>query len=226
MTGKTVGRAIGGALLLQIALAPVIYFRLLVPGTSPDFINTAAAHETQIRLGLLLLYAAWGMSLTIAVVAYPIFRQHSERLALLYFGLVVAAGATIAAELVGGRDMLSLSVEYAKEGAPKEMLEGLAAITRRHRIATHFANLAFAHAAGLVMWIILFRSRLVPRLLSGYGVIAATISTSAVIASSAGIPFSFALIQPLAIAMVLLTGLLLWKGFSEPSVTTTATATA
>ena len=222
MNAKVIGRIVGGALLLQIALAPVIYFRLLPPGTDPGFLNTAAAHETQIRLGLLLLYAAWGMSLTIAITTYPLFRQHSERLALLYFGLVIAAGATIAAELVGGRDMLSLSLEYAKAGAPKETLEALATITRRHRIATHFANLAFAHSAGLVMWIILFKSRLVPRLLSGFGIIGATISTSAVLGSSAGIPFSFVALQPLAIAMVALTLLLLWKGFAERPVTATA----
>lgn len=222
MTGKTIGRIVGGAMFLQASLAPVIYFRLLVPGTSPDFLSTAAAHETQIRLGLVLLYVAWGMSLTIAITTYPVFRQYSERLSLLYFGLVIAGGATIAAELVGGRDMLTLSVEYTKAGAPKETLESLATITRRHRNATHFANLAFAHSAGLVMWILLFRSRLVPRLLSGFGILAATISTSAVLASSAGVPFSFAFIQPLGVATILLSVFLLWKGFVER--TTTAKA--
>ena len=224
MTSKTIGRVVGGALLIQIALAPMIYFRLLPPGTDPGFLNTAAAHETQVRLGLLLLYAAWGMSLTIAVTTYPLFRQFSERLSLLYFGLVIAGGATIAAELVGGRDMLSLSLEYAKAGAPKETLESLATITRRHRIATHFANLVFAHSAGLVMWILLLRSRLVPRLLAGFGIIAATISTSAVLGSSAGVPFSFAFIQPLGIAMMLLTAWLLSRGFAERTATTTTTA--
>ena len=215
MDAKVIGRIVGGALLLQIALAPLIYFRLLVPGTDPGFLKTAAAHEQQIRLGLLLLYVAWGMSLTIAITTLPLFRKYSERLAFLYFGLVIAAGATIAAELVGGRDMLALSIEYAKDGAPKEMLEALAPLTRRHRIAAHFANLAFAHSAGLVMWIILFKSRLVPRLLSGFGIVGATISTGAVLGSSAGIPFSFAALQPMALAMVSLTLLLLWKGFRE-----------
>ena len=217
MTNKTVGRIVGGALLIQAALAPVIYFRLLVPGTGPDFLTAAASQETQIRLGLLLLYVAWGMSLTIAIVTYPLFRQHSERLALLYFGLVVAAGATIAAELVGGRDMLALSVEYAKGGASQTTLEALANITRRHRIATHFSNLAFAHAGVLVLWIIFFGARLVPRLLAGFGVLASTLSTSAVLGSSAGVPFSFAFIQPLAVATVLLTIVLLWRGFPDRS---------
>ena len=224
MNAKVVGRIVGGALLLQIALAPLIYFRLLVPGTSLDFLQSAAAHERQIRFGLLLLYVAWGMSLTIAITTLPLFRQHSERLTFLYFGLVIAAGATIAAELVGGRDMLALSLEYAKEGAPKEMLEALAPLTRRHRVAAHFANLAFAHSAGLVMWIILFKAKLVPRLLSGFGIIAATISTSAVLGSSAGIPFRFAALQPMALAMVSLTLLLLWRGFTERPATATTTA--
>ena len=217
MNAKTLGRVVGGALFLQVALAPLTYFQLLVPGTSADFLTAAAPHETQIRLGLLLLYVAWGMSLAIALTTLPLFRRHSERLAFLYLGLVLVNGATIAAELVAGRDMLALSLEYVRAGAPKELLEAMAPLARRHRVAAHFANLAFAHASILVMWIILYRSRLVPRLLAGFGILASTISTSAVLASSAGMPFSFTALQPLAVATVLLTLLLLWKGFAEVS---------
>lgn len=213
MNAKVMGRVVGGALLTQVALAAVIYTRLIVPGVGPDFLKSGALHETQVRIGFLLLFGAWALTMTVAVVTYPLFRAHSERLAALYFGLAVAAGATLAAEVVAGRDMLALSVEYAKVSPPDAVFELLGGLSRRHRAAAHFANIAMAHAVGLLMWIIFFRARLVPRLLGGFGVVAEVIALAAILASMGGVPFQFVYLQPIAAAMLLLIVWLLWKGF-------------
>jgi hypothetical protein len=224
MNSKTIGRVSGAALLVQVIVAAVVYARLIVPGVGPDFLTTAAPHETQIRVGLLLLYGAWAMTMTVAVVTLPLFRAHSERLALLYLGLAVASGATLAAEIVAGRDMVALSVEYARATAPDASFELLGILSRRHRAAAHFANIAIAHAGVLVLWIILLRARLVPRLLAGFGVVAEVIALSAILASHAGVPFRFVFLQPVAVSMLLLILWLLWKGFAERPAATTATA--
>ena len=226
MNGKTIGRVSGAALLAQVIVAAVVYARLIVPGVGPDFLTTAAPHETQIRIGLLLLYAAWAMTMTVAVLTLPLFRAHSERLAFLYLGLAVASGATLAAEIVAGRDMLALSLEYAKASAPDPAFALLGALSRRHRAAAHFANIAVAHAGVLVLWVILFRARLVPRLLAGFGVVAEVIALSAILASHAGVPFRFLFLQPVAVSMLLLIIWLLWRGFPDGTSTSAATATA
>ena len=215
MTGKTIGRVSGLALLAQVVVAAIVYTRLIVPGVGPDFLTTAAPHATQVRVGLVLLYAAWAMTLTVAVVTLPLFRAHSQQLAFLYFGLAAVSGATLAAEIVAGRDMLALSLEYAKASTPDPAFALLGGLSRRHRIAAHFANIAIAHAGVLVLWTILFRGKLVPRLLAGFGVVAEVIALSAILASHAGVPFRFLFLQPVAVSMLLLILWLLWKGFPE-----------
>lgn len=215
MNSKTIGRVSGGALLAQGVLAAIVYTWLIVPGVGPDFLTTGAPHATQVRIGLVLLYAAWAMTMTVAVVTLPLFRAHSERLAFLYIGLAAASGATLAAEIVAGRDMLALSVEYAKATAPDASFQLLGGMSRRHRAAAHFANIAIAHAGVFVLWIILFRARLVPRLLGGFGVVAEVVALAAILASHAGVPFRFVFLQPVAVSMLLLVLWLLWRGFPE-----------
>lgn len=222
MNSKTIGRVSGVALLAQVVIAAVVYTRLIAPGVGPDFLTTAAPHAAQVRIGLVLLYAAWAMTMTVAIVTLPLFRAHSDRLAFLYLALSAASGATLAAEIVAGRDMLALSMEYAKLTTPDASFELLGGLSRRHRAAAHFANIAIAHAAVLVMWIILLRARLVPRLLAGFGVVAEVIALSAILASHAGVPFRFVFLQPVAVSMLLLIAWLLWKGFAAPPATATA----
>ncbi len=215
MNGKTLGRAVAAALLIQGVTAPITYFNMLVPGTSPDFLTGAAPFETQIRVALLIQLAAWSMSLTIVALTYPVFRQSSERLAIFYAGLVAVGGATMGAEIVAGRDMLSLAMEYAKAGANHPVLETLGVLARRHRITAHFTNLVFAHGSVLVMWILMYRARVIPRALAVAGALTATLSTSAMLGGMGGIPFRFEAVAPLGLATLALTVLLLWRGFAE-----------
>ena len=217
MNGKTLGRAVGAALLVQVVIAPITYFRMLVPGTNTDYLTAAAPFETQIRIALVIQLVAWLMTLTVAALSYPVFRRSSERLSVFYIALVAVGGATIAAELVAGRDMLALALEYAKAGVDRPMLDTLGALARRHRITTHFTNLAFAHATVLVMFLLMYRARVIPRALAVAGAVGATLSTSAVIGSLGGLPFRFEAVAPLGLVTLALILLLLVRGYTETS---------
>ena len=52
---KRAGMAAGLLFLAQGLLAPLLNFRLLRPGTSTDFLVTAAANSAAVRVGLLLM---------------------------------------------------------------------------------------------------------------------------------------------------------------------------
>ena len=111
--------------------------------------------------------------------------------------------------------MLALSLAYATAATPDASFELLGGLSHRHRAAAHFANIAIAHAGVFVMWIILFRARMVPRVLAGFGVAAEVVALAAILASHAGVPFRFVFLQPVAVAMLLLVVWLLWRGFPE-----------
>src|SRR5687768_5105329 len=129
-SAKGVGRVIGLILLVQSLLAPVVYFRLLRPGTAPGFLTHAADSALQIRMGVLLLFVLGGLTLAVAIAALPVFRAHSERMALAYVALSVVGLSTLAIESMAIRSILSLSQEYAKANAANELLQTLGGMAR------------------------------------------------------------------------------------------------
>jgi len=214
-TPKEVGRVMGLALLVQVLLAPPVYFVWMRPVTAASFLANAAGSASQIRAALLLAFALGAMTLTIAIAALPIFRRHSERLAFAYLALSTVSLATLAMETLATRNLLLLSEEYAKAGAPRELLQMLGGMARTTWLSVHCTNLVVAHSTVFVLNLILLRFALVPRALAGFGVAASLLSTSAVAMPLLGYGFSFRLIMPTALSALALIIWLLAKGLSE-----------
>ena len=84
------------------------------------------------------------------------------------------------------------------------------------RNAGHYTNVLVAGSAIAVLYIILWRGRLVPRALAGAGVIAALLQMAAVSAPFFGRPTIFPLLAPIALTHLALTFWLLAKGFAPP----------
>src|SRR5690349_19541620 len=140
MDSKNAGRVIGLAFLVQVVLSPPVYFRWMRPATATDFLANAAAHADTVRLGMLLTFALGAMTIVASLVAFPIIKRGSERLALLYVGMAFAGFATLMADTVGLRNLLALSIEFAKPGAPTELLQTLATVGRTNWISAHYTN--------------------------------------------------------------------------------------
>ena len=56
---------------------------------APDFLTNAAASATQIRIAVLLLPVLSALTLAAAIVALPVFRRHSEGMALWFLALCI-----------------------------------------------------------------------------------------------------------------------------------------
>jgi hypothetical protein len=83
-SAKIVGRIIGLALLIQLLLALPVYFVWMRPVTGTGFLENAAASALQIRFALLVTFMLGAMTFTAAIMAMPVFRRYSERLALAF----------------------------------------------------------------------------------------------------------------------------------------------
>ena len=212
---KRVGRTIGAALLLQVVLAPPLYFRVLPPVTGRDFLTSAAEHAPEIRIALVALFALSAATLVAAIAALPIIRQYSERMAFAYLGLGVLGLATLAAETVASRHMLALSLEYAKAGAPQDVLRTLGGLARASWIDAHFTNLVVGHGTAFVLYTILLRFGLVPRVLAAAGLAASLLSTTVVASTLVGTPLPFRLVMPMGVVQLLLILWLLIKGLDD-----------
>ena len=213
-SAKGAGRVIGALFLIQMVLATPVYIVMLRPVTALGFLAIAAGSAFQVRLAVLLSLGLGALTLAIAIVAMPVFRRYSERRAVTFLVLSIVNLSTLAIESIALRNMLALSLEYARAGADErlQMLGGLAHSTW---YMAHHTNVTVAHAAAFVFNWILFRFALVPRTLAALGMAATLLSTTAVALPLLGFRFVFLLIVPTAVTQLALVFWLLAQGFEE-----------
>ncbi len=184
----------------------------------PDALTKIAANQSHLALGALLVLIM-GLALAmIPVVMYPIFRKYNEVLAL---GTVVFRGAleTVAYTAYAGiwLVLLELSREHAavaSAGAPHvQTLTGLLVATQGS-VATWLTSIVFSLGA-LMFYYLFYRSRLVPRWLSVWGLVGAALYLATPLLDMFGHGFGV-LMAPLAVAEIVLAVWLIVKGLASP----------
>jgi hypothetical protein len=216
MSARMTGRVMGTLFLAQVVFAPLVYFRLLPPGTRATFLETAAPHAAQVRLAVMLAALFGVLTVAIGLSAWPVFRRHSERFALTYVAAGLACFALLAMENLLLRQMLALSVQYAT-GQGREALVAIGPVLRESWRQAHYTTLVFAHGTGFLLYLILFRFSLVPRIIAGAGMAAALFSVFNVALPLMGGTFRFAMMLPIAVVQLALIGWLLARGLREPA---------
>jgi Domain of unknown function (DUF4386) len=214
-SAKSIGRTMGILFPAQAATAYVENFVLLAPVlTGSGFLANAAGSAFQVRIAVLLGLAKGALTVGIAITAWPLFRRHSDRMALWFLALSAIGFALHAVEGVSILTMLSLSQEYAK-GSGREVLQTAALVARWMRHWAHYASLLIAGGTGFVLYGLLLRFALVPRALAAFGVVAVLLQITAAGMPVFGYPVVFSLLAPLGICQLLLSIWLIARGFGE-----------
>jgi hypothetical protein len=191
---------------------------------APDYLGKMLANENQVILGgLLVLFSAFACA-GIAIWLYPILKKHHEALALGSVGFRVVESILYIVGVVGLLSLLTLSHEYAKAGAANASLFQVSGITLLaiKEWAGELSVVAFTVGA-LMYYYVFYRSKLVPRWLSGWGFLAAAASLAAALLSISGqiAPFStiFIMFQlPIGLQEYTLAVWLIVKGFNPSAV--------
>ena len=217
MTARNAARTIAVLLLLQMIAGPIVNFRLLLPVIGQSvFLQEAAPHATQIGVAVVLGLVMVGISVGIAIVAWPIFRRHSRAMAFWLLALAIVNLGVGAVEYINTLSMLSYSKLFANaDASQRDMLQAFAGAVAAPRIWAHFVGLMIAGSVAFVLYAILFRFALVPRVLAGLGALAALSEIVAVGMPLFGQPVVFPMIAPLGLAHIALVLWLLVKGFAE-----------
>ena len=208
-------RCLAALFLSQLVIGPIANFRLLgdaFEGKGGYLVN-AAAHAASLSSAVLLTVALALTSAGIAVVLWPVLRPLSERMALALAILGAALVALAGMENASLLAMLSLSQAYAAAGSPDAALyTALRGVVSAPRNWSHLIHLLMGGLTLLAMYAALFRFRLVPRWLAGFGILASLSQMIAVTTPLYGGWVLFPLLAPLGAAQLLLTGWLLVKG--------------
>jgi hypothetical protein len=217
MTARNAGRIAGALILVQGIGGYIVNFGLIAPATAPPgFLVNAAPHALRVGMTALLGILTGAGAMAIAITVWPVFRKHSERMALTFLALAVAALALAAVENGRLMSMLSLSQAYAASGAADPAaFEGLRGVVAAARNWAHFTHLIIGGSTFFVLYATSFRFALIPRAIAGFGMAAAALQMATVSMPLLGGHVIFPLLAPAGIANLALAVWLLAKGFAD-----------
>jgi hypothetical protein len=198
-----------------------------------NLLTKVTANENQIIIGALFLLIM-GLALAmVPVMMFPILRKRNEALAL---GYVVFRGAletvTTIGMVIGWLFLTILSQEYVKAGAPDAsyfQTLGTLLLNGNDSIST-ISQIVFPLGA-LIFYFLLYQSKLIPRWLSGWGLIAAILWIAATFLDLFGLISPWSTIQvvlalPIGVQEMVMAVWLIVKGFNPSAIASLSAKTA
>jgi len=166
--------------LFIIATAAGIASGLFVPSLldQDELANVwlLAAKDSQIRVGALLEFTMAVAVVAIPIWMYPILKKYNESMALGYVVARLVEGVMFTIGVISLLALLTLSRGFAMPGSPDashfQTLGSLLLAVRSGE--SIFASLTFS-LGSLMFYYLLYRSRLIPRWLSGWSLIGAVL---------------------------------------------------
>lgn len=217
-SSKGAARIIGCLLFTHLLVGLMVPFIMLDRvKRAAGLVASAAAHAGEVRAAVLLLFVGSAIALAVTITAFPIFRRCSQAMALWLLALAIAAFSLQAVDNAAILASLSLSQEYANADASRmELFQGLAVMTNAARKWTHYCALLLAVSWISLLCTVLYRFRLVPRVLAGLGIAASVLQICGVtLRGLLGYPPETRMAMPLAPAYVLIAIWLMAKGFDR-----------
>ncbi len=169
---------VAGVLFIVATVADVISRAVLVQPIlgAPDYLARVSTNEGQVLLGALFLLIGAVAAAGIAIALYPVLKKHNEGLALGSVGFRLIEGALYLGIVVCLLVLVTVSRESESAGATVSSayrVPGALLIAARDALG-EVAVLAFGIGA-LMYYGVFYRSRLVPRWLSAWGILAITL---------------------------------------------------
>jgi hypothetical protein len=191
---------------------------------APDFLGRIFAGQNQILTGSLLHIIASFACAGIAIALYPVLRKYNEGLALGSVSFRIAEAILYAFGSIGVLALLPLGQEFVKAGMPgTSYFQTLANLLLSMRDWTGvFAVITFG-AGALMYYAIFYKSKLIPRWLSGWGIVAAALCLVSGILVMFNIiefftPVQIAINIPIALQEMVLAVWLIAKGFNPSAI--------
>ncbi|BCL61733.1 hypothetical protein DGMP_24260 [Desulfomarina profundi] len=216
-TEQKIARSVGVMLIIgtvagisSIALTGSIF-------GAPDYLTRISANVIQFITGTLLVLIMGFALASVPVMMFPIFKQYNEPLAL---GSVIFRGAletsAYIAIAVCWLLLLSLSQEYINAEPPDLSLYQILGtlILKTVNIISQILAIVFSLGA-LMFYFLFYRSKLIPRWLSTWGLAGAVLYLSVPLTGMFNIDCEF-LYAPLATQEMVLAVWLIINGFNPP----------
>ncbi len=187
----------------------------------PDYLIMVSENANQVFLGAFFQLVMVPAYIGIALLLYPILKQYNERLSLGFVGFRFIAGAFHILGIISLPLFLILSREFVKAGAPDlSYFHTLGNLLRTGRdLLNHVGMIISLSIGGLMLYSVLYRSKLVPRWLSGWGLVGTALTILASLLFMFRLidlvtPFYLIINLPLAVQEIVFALWLIFKGFN------------
>jgi len=212
---------IGVLVLLHLATGLIVPYVLFHPLTTPPgFLEAAAKMPYLVRVNVLVLFVGGAIPVGITVALWPIARRFGHALILW---LLTLAAVNLSLQIVENGhwlSMLSLSQAYAAAGpADAALFQTLGGVVRAAWKWEHYSHIFTVVAWLFVLYALLYRYALVPRILAAFGLLTAVLQFVGItlpVFLDYRMPYPTLFGMPLGLANVALASWLLAKGFEEP----------
>ena len=224
-TSNRKGATIAGVLFIVATAASIASSPFLGSINSSNYLADVSANGNQVMVGALLALIAAFASSSIAISLYPILRKHSEGLALGAVGFRLIEGALYLVGVVGLLSLLALSQEFVKTGSSdSSSFQPLgASLLAGYRWAYYAAGPVAFCIGAMMYYYIFYQTRLVPRWLSVWGLVGATLLMAAAVSLMFHLigylsTFQAVLVLPIAVQEMVLAVWLILKGFNPSNI--------
>ena len=148
---------------------------------APDYLTKISANEPTVLAAAFLVFIMGWAGAGIGISMYPILRRHNEGLALGAAGFRIIEGALTCINAVLILLLVTLSREFIKAGpADLAQFQNLGTLLAEGRIWVRDVAVLLAWCIGAFLYYALFfKTRLVPRWLSVWGLVGITLTVAA-----------------------------------------------
>jgi len=199
---------------------------------NPDLLIKVSANENQIIIGALVLLVM-GLALAmVPVMMFPILKKQNEALAL---GYVVFRGAletvTTIAMVIGWLFLTVLSQQYIAGSPDASYFQTLGTLLLKGNDSIGTISQIVFPLGALIFYCLLYQSKLIPRWISGWGLIAAILWLATTFLDLFGIISAWSTVQvvlalPIGLQEMVMAVWLIVKGFNPSAIASLSAKTA
>ena len=205
-----------GVLFIIATVATLVSFFFFEFIYDSDYLTVVFANENQILIGVLFMITAIAAIIGIPIAMFPILKKHNESLALGYVSARIFEGLFFAVNIITLLSILSLSHEFVNAAAPNASYFQTSGNLLIAEFEWNSILLDFPFAlSALIINYLFYKSKLVPRLLSGWGFIGGALFLLGVLIGMFNLTDPTLLFAPLGLQEMALAAWLIVKGFNS-----------
>ena len=215
-SGRKTAIIVGILFIIATATSSLYYIFVTPILDAPDYLAAVSENQTRVITGVLLYLIDCVAVVFIPIMLFPIFKKHNESLAIGYVGFRIIESVTLIVGHIAILALLTLSREYAPDAS---RFQSSGALLLAVTDWSHLLGIEIVFSiTALILNYLLYRSKLVPRFISVWGLIGAILLLASGLLRMFGIGFSSATSMvfnlPIAINEMVLAVWLIGRGFN------------